>query len=135
MKDRYTEHISQGLNVVEKDNPNLGVEGQHEHTIANPYGLHFHADGTLGGMHIHTDQNPLGVHSHGTNPVLTGGHYHTVQAAGNLPADGSHGHLDDDSPELKEKISPKPSFTEAKKSKSKLQFNEDGTIGLDNSKE
>ncbi len=135
MKDRYTEYLSRGLNIVDRDNPNLGIEGQHEHTMDNLYGLHFHADGTLGGVHIHNDLNPLGVHSHGKNPLVSGGHYHGAQAAGNFPSDGSHGHLDDDSPELKEKITPKPSLQVATKaSKSKLRFNEDGTIGLDNQK-
>ncbi len=133
MQDRYTRYLSEGLNVVDKDNPNLGVNGQHEHTMENLYGLHFHANGTLGGVHIHNDLNPLGVHSHGKDPVLSGGHYHGAAAAGNLPSDGSHGHLDDDSLELKKKITSRPSLqVTAKTPKPKLRFNEDGTIGLDN---
>lgn len=136
MKDKYTKYI-EGLNVVEKDDPNLGSEGQHEHTMANPYGLHFHGDGTLGGMHIHTDQNLLGVHTDGINRVvLSGGHYHTVKAAGNLPADGSHDHLNDDSPELLDKISQKVPLQVTNNTPSaKLKFNDDGTVGLDRHRE
>ncbi len=129
MMDKYTQHISKALNVVERDDPNLGVVGQHTHTMDNPYGLHFHADGTLGGAHTHNDKNLMGVHTHGTDIVLSGGHFHSASAAGNKPSDGSHGHLDDDSPELREKISSPPALASAPKRK--LQFNDDGTVGFD----
>lgn len=111
MKNRYME---MAILVVNKDNEDLGPEGQHQHSPENPWGLHHHSDGTLGGSHLHEPENALGLHMHGTNPLRSGGHLHGVEAAEyDFSSDGAHGHLSDE--DVKDKISDKKESTPVNK--------------------
>lgn len=103
MSNRYLEMATL---VIDKNDSNLGTEGQHAHTVENPWGLHFHADGTLGGSHLHEPGNALGLHTHGTNPLRSGGHLHSSEAArSDFPVDGSHSHFNDE--DARDKLSDK----------------------------
>ncbi len=107
MRNRYLEMATL---VVDKNDDNLGVEGQHQHTVENPWGLHFHADGTLGGSHLHDPCNPLGLHTHGTSRLRAGGHMHGSEAArDNFSVDGAHDHFSDE--DAKNKVSDKKEST------------------------
>ncbi len=100
------EHISEALLPVNKTHQGLGTNGEHAHTVENPWGLHFHADGTLGGSHLHIPENPMGVHTHGISPLRGGGHLHDEAATrADLNPDGSHVHANDE--DTKKKITPK----------------------------
>ena len=103
MSNRY---LDMAVLVVNKDNENLGPEGQHQHTVENPWGLHHHKDGTLGGTHLHDPDNPLGLHTHGTSRLRAGGHMHGSEAVrDNFPVDGAHDHFSDK--DAKDKVSDK----------------------------
>lgn len=108
MKNKYMEHISKSLLPVNKTYEGLGTNGEHAHTVENPWGLHFHADGTLGGSHVHMPVNPMGVHTHGISPLRGGGHLHGEEATqADLNPNGSHAHANDE--DTKKKITPKNS--------------------------
>ncbi len=103
MSNRY---MDMAILVINKDNTDLGPEGQHQHSPENPWGLHHHSDGTLGGAHLHEPENPLGLHMHGINPLRSGGHLHGSEAAEyDFSSDGAHNHFNDE--DAKDKLSNK----------------------------
>jgi len=119
MANRYMEYFSEALLPVDKTHDGLGPGGEHAHSVENPWGLHFHADGTLGGAHLHIPDNPMGLHGHGVSPLRGGGHLHGHEAAiSHLNPDGSHGHVTDDDTmnKVTDKSTPIPVVTDQDRS-------------------